>query len=66
MSTGEVEVVIEDVEILGKRTKNMPFEINTEQDVKEELRLQYRFLDLRNEKLKNNILLRAIFKREND
>lgn len=59
MPTGEVEVLIEKVEILGKRTKILPFEINTDTEAREELKLQYRFLDLRNEKLKNNILLRA-------
>lgn len=59
MITGEVEVVIEKVEVLGKRLKNLPFEINSENQTKEDLRLQYRFLDLRNDKLKENILLRA-------
>ncbi len=59
MPTGEVEVVIETIQILGKRTKNLPFEVNADAEVREDLRLQYRFLDLRNEKLKNNILLRA-------
>ena len=60
MPTGEIEVVAEKVEILGKRLKDLPFEINNpDKEVKEDLRLQYRFLDLRNEKLKNNLLLRA-------
>ncbi len=59
MPTGEVEVLIQNIEILGKRLKNLPFEVNTDAEVREDLRLQYRFLDLRNEKLKNNILLRA-------
>ncbi len=57
--TGEIEVVAEKIEILGKRSKNLPFEINSDKVVGEDLRLKYRFLDLRNEKLKNNILLRA-------
>ena len=57
--TGEIEVVAEKIEILGKRLKNLPFEINSDKAVGEDLRLEYRFLDLRNEKLKNNILLRA-------
>ena len=59
MKTGEIEVLIDKVEILGKRTKEMPFEVNSNIETKEDLRLQYRFLDLRNEKLKENILLRA-------
>ena len=59
METGEVEVVIENIKILGKRTKNLPFELNSDKDVKEDLRLQYRYLNLRSDKLKNNIMLRA-------
>ena len=59
IATGEVEVVIESSEILGKRTKNLPFEINEDKEVREDLRLQYRFLDLRNEKLHKSILLRS-------
>ena len=59
IETGEVEVKIEKVEILGKRTKSLPFEVNTNQDVREDLRLQYRFLDIRNDRVKNNVLLRA-------
>lgn len=59
LKTGLVEIAIEKIEILGKRTKNLPFEINSNADVREDLRLQYRFLDLRNTKLKNNIILRA-------
>ena len=59
IETGEVEVKIKDIVILGKRTKNLPFEIDGNQDVREDLRLQYRFLDLRGNKLKNNLVLRA-------
>ena len=59
IKTGEVEIVISKIEILGKRTKNLPFEVNVPQDVREDLRLQYRFLDLRSDKLKNNLILRA-------
>ncbi len=59
IKTGEVEVFIERIEILGKRTKNLPFEINSNKDVREDLRLQYRYLDLRNEDLRNNLILRS-------
>ena len=59
LKTGLVEIRIEDIEILGKRTKNLPFEINSDQEIREDLRLQYRFLDLRNSRLKNNLILRA-------
>ncbi len=57
--TGEVEVVAKKIEMLGKCKNVLPFEINTNQEVREDLRLEYRFLDLRNEKLHQNILLRS-------
>ncbi len=58
--TGKVEIEVEKIEMLGKRTKNLPFEVNVEnREVREDLRLQYRFLDLRRDKLKENIILRA-------
>ena len=59
LKTGLVEIFIEEIKVLGKRTKNLPFEVNSNQDVREDLRLQYRFLDLRSDKLKNNLILRA-------
>ena len=59
LKTGMVEIFIEEIKVLGKRTKKLPFEINTNQEIREDLRLQYRYLDLRNERLKNNLLLRA-------
>ena len=59
MVTGEIEVVANKIEVLGKCKNVLPFEINTTQEVREDLRLEYRFLDLRNEKLHNNILLRS-------
>ena len=57
--TGEIEVEANKIETLGKCKNVLPFEINTEQDVREDLRLEYRFLDLRNDKLHKNILLRS-------
>ena len=59
IATGEIEVIAEKIEVLGKCKNVLPFEINTDQEVREDLRLEYRFLDLRNEKLHNNILLRS-------
>lgn len=59
LKTGLVEIKIEDIKVLGKRTKTIPFEINTNQEIREDLRLQYRYLDLRNERLQNNLKLRA-------
>ena len=57
--TGEIEVVANKIEVLGKCKNVLPFEINTNQEVREDLRLEYRFLDLRNKKLHENILLRS-------
>ena len=57
--TGEIEVIADTIEILGKCKNVLPFGVNTEQEVREDLRLEYRFLDLRNEVLHNNILLRS-------
>ncbi len=60
LSTGEIEVIAKDVEILSK-AKAMPFEIFDahKQEEDEELRLKYRFLEIRREKLKNTLLFRA-------
>ena len=59
--TGEIEIDAKQIQILGKCKNVLPFEINSEKagEVKEDLRLEYRFLDLRNEKLHNTILLRS-------
>ena len=59
ISTGEIEVVAEKIETLGKCKNILPFEVNTDQEVREDLRLEYRFLDLRNKKLHDSILLRS-------
>ena len=59
MPTGDIEVVAEKIEILGTCKPELPFEINSDVEAREDLRLEYRFLDLRNEKLHNNILLRS-------
>ena len=60
MKTGEIEVIAKNIVILGKCKNVLPFEINSEQqNIREDLRLEYRFLDLRNEKIHNNILLRS-------
>lgn len=59
LQTGLVEIRIEKIEIVGKRTKELPFEVNGSQEVREDLRLQYRYLDLRNTTLKENLILRS-------
>ena len=58
--TGEIEIIASDITVLGKCKSSLPFEVNVEnQNVREDLRLEYRFLDLRNEKIHKNILLRS-------
>lgn len=58
--TGDIEVVAKEITVLGKCRNSLPFEINVEgQNVREDLRLEYRFLDLRNESIHKNILLRS-------
>ena len=58
--TGEIEIVAKDVTVLGKCRNALPFEINVEdQNVREDLRLEYRFLDLRARKNLENLKLRA-------
>ena len=59
LKTGEVEIYIEEIKVLGKRTMNLPFEVNSNQEVREDVRLKYRYLDLRSQKLQNNLKLRA-------
>ena len=60
LPTGEIEVVPEAISILGKcRHAQLPFEINKSRDADENVRLKYRFLDLRNPAVKQNIILRC-------
>ena len=59
MATGDIEVIANKIEILGKCKPELPFEINSDVEAREDLRLEYRFLDLRNDKLHKNILLRS-------
>lgn len=55
--TGKIEIEVDKLEILNQ-AKTPPFEISQENEINEELRLKYRYLDLRREKMKNNLLLR--------
>ncbi len=59
IATGELEVKVEKVEILGDCSRNLPFEISESTATREDVRLQYRFLDLRNKKVHDNILFRS-------
>jgi aspartyl-tRNA synthetase len=58
LSTGEIELRIDDFQLLS-RAELLPLQVNSEEDAGEELRLSYRFLDLRRERVHRNILLRS-------
>ena len=57
--TGTIEMDAKTVEVLGKVYKQLPFEIQTSRETGEDVRLKYRYLDLRNTKVKENILFRS-------
>lgn len=59
IKTGTIEILIDEIEILGKANNELPFEIITSTNVNEEVRLKYRYLDLRNPKVHNNIKFRS-------
>lgn len=59
IATGTVEITAEKLTVLGKCHNSLPFEVATSTETKEDVRLKYRFLDLRNKKVHNNILLRS-------
>ena len=59
IATGYVEVHTEDIKVLGKCKNELPFEVATSKNTNEDVRLRYRFLDLRNPKVHNNMLLRS-------
>lgn len=57
--TGELEVTVTDVQILGACENALPFDVSESTDTREDVRLTYRFLDLRNQKMHDNILFRS-------
>ena len=57
--TGTIELEAHQVEILGKVYKQLPFEIMTSKEVREDVRLKYRYLDLRNKKVRDNMIFRS-------
>ena len=59
MATGEIEIVINTLDILGSCENVLPFEISRSKESLEDTRLKYRYLDLRNESVHNNILFRS-------
>ena len=59
ISTGTIELLVSELEVLGKANNVLPFEVMTSREVSEETRLKYRYLDLRNPKVKDNIVFRS-------
>ena len=59
INTGTIELLVEKITLLGKSKNILPFDIKTSHEVSEDLRLKYRYLDLRNKKIRTNINLRA-------
>lgn len=57
--TGTIELEAHSVKVLGKVYKQLPFEIMTSKETREDVRLKYRYLDLRNKKVKDNIIFRS-------
>jgi aspartyl-tRNA synthetase len=57
--TGTIELEARKVDILGKVYSTLPFEIMTSKEIREDLRLKYRYLDLRNQKVKDNMIFRS-------
>ena len=59
LETGTIELLVTKITLLGKSLNVLPFEVKTSHEVSEELRLKYRYLDLRNKKVRKNIQRRA-------
>lgn len=59
IQTGTIELLVSDLEVLGKAKNVLPFEVMTSKESNEDTRLKYRYLDLRNPKVKENIIFRT-------
>jgi len=59
ISTGTIELLVRELKVLGKAKNVLPFEVITSHEVSEDIRLKYRYLDLRNSKVKENIIFRT-------
>ena len=68
--TGTIELEAKEVKVLGKTYRQLPFEVMTSKETREDVRLKYRYLDLRNTKVKDNMIFRSnviiLFKTEDD
>ncbi|MBQ3150822.1 MAG: aspartate--tRNA ligase [Clostridia bacterium] len=59
IDTGKVELIVEKLELLGPCRNMLPFDVNDSKGTREDIRLKYRFLDLRNPDIRSNIMLRS-------
>ena len=57
--SGTIELEAHRIDVLGRVYKQLPFEIQTSKEIREDVRLKYRYLDLRNAKVKDNIVFRS-------
>ena len=59
IATGKVELIVETLDVLGKSHNMLPFDVNESKGTREDVRLKYRYLDLRNPAIHSNIVLRS-------
>ncbi len=59
IKTGDIEVLVKSINVLGKSKNILPFKVEESENVREDLRLEYRFLDLRNEEIHKKIVFRS-------
>ena len=59
LPTGTIELAAQEITVLGKVRRKLPFEVMTSKEIREDVRLKYRYLDLRNAKVRDNILFRS-------
>ena len=59
LPTGTIELEARKITVLGKVYRDLPFEVMTSKEIREDVRLKYRYLDLRNHKVRDNILFRS-------
>ena len=59
ITTGTIELLVDSLEVLGKAANVLPFEVVSSKEVSEDVRLKYRYLDMRNPKVRENILFRT-------
>ncbi|MCI9645381.1 MAG: aspartate--tRNA ligase [Lachnospiraceae bacterium] len=57
--TGTIELEAKEIQVLGEVYASLPFEVMTSREVREDVRLKYRYLDLRNQKVKDNLIFRS-------